>query len=158
MDVIGRAPSTVYAFRPRGVHPTPYFRTLISAELLRRMGFEEEAAQYRRDWLRIYGKPPAGAFPAALLKTFPRACALAVDSMCFRPYRALGAKSLSQVVHFQRKDQAMTEEAARRLAAGIDPGVVPARYLIGASRVAFDRRMARPGAVMDNFYKELVRR
>jgi hypothetical protein len=158
MDVVGRAPATVYAFNPRGVHPTPYLRTLISAEMLRRLGFEQESEQYRKAWLRIYGKPPAGVFPTAMLDTFSKACAMAVDSMCFKPYKMLGGKSLSQVVRFESKDQAMVEEAARRLAAGVDPGVVPARYLIGATRVALNRRMARPGAITANFYKELVRR
>src|ERR1700690_68045 len=158
MDVVGRAPATVYAFNPRGVHPTPYLRTMISTELLRRMGFEDEAERFRGAWLRIYGKPPEGAFPSAMLKSFPRACALAVDSMCYKPYRALGGKSLTQVIRFERKDQHMIEEAARRLAAGVDPGVISARYLIGATRVALDRRLARPGTITENFYKELVRR
>jgi hypothetical protein len=52
----------------------------------------------------------------------------------------------------------MVEEAARRMAAGVDPGIIPERYLIGASRVALNRRLARPGVIMQNFYKELVRR
>ena len=33
---------------PDKPHPTPYLRTLLSVELLRRMGFEAEAAAYRR--------------------------------------------------------------------------------------------------------------
>ena len=52
----------------------------------------------------------------------------------------------------------MIEEAAQRLAAGIDPGIVPERYLIGAARHALDKRLARPGVITENFYKELVRR
>jgi len=158
MDVVGRAPATVFAFNPRGVHPTPYLRTLISAELLRRMGFTEEAEQYRNAWTRVYPSPGAGSIPASILDSFPKACELAVDSMCYRPYRALGGKSLAQVIRFEKKDQSMIEEAAGRLAAGVDPGIVPARFLIGASRVALDRRLTRPGIITENFYKELVRR
>jgi len=52
----------------------------------------------------------------------------------------------------------MIEEAAGRLAAGVDPGVVPERFLIGAARFAFDRKLARPGTIAENFYKELARR
>ena len=52
----------------------------------------------------------------------------------------------------------MIEEAAARLAAGVDPGVVPARFLIGAARFALDHKLARPGAITENFYKELSRR
>jgi hypothetical protein len=62
------------------------------------------------------------------------------------------------VIRFERKEQQMIEEAARRMAAGIDPGIIPARFLIGATRVALDKRLARPGVVMRNFYQELTRR
>jgi hypothetical protein len=158
MDVIGRAPAAVFGFNPRGPHPTPYLRLLISAELLRRLGFEKEAEQYSRAWTRIYPNPRAGSIPKKVLATFPKACALAVDAMCFRPFRSLGNKSLSQVYRFDKKDQAMVEESARRMAAGVDPGIIPERFLIGAARVALDRRMARPGVITENFYKELVRR
>jgi hypothetical protein len=158
MDVVGRAPAMVFHFNPRGVHPSPYLRTLISVELLRRMGFTIEAEHYRRAWSRIYPSPRAGTIPRAMLESFPEACALAVDTMCYRPYKPLGNKSFAQVVHFQKKEQGMIEEAARRMAAGVDPGIIPERFLIGASRVALNRRLARPGAIMANFYKELVRR
>src|SRR5262249_22004319 len=140
MDVVGRGPETVMTFNPRGVHPTPYFRTLINLELLRRMGFPEEAEQYRRAWTRIYPNPAAGDIPRAMLETFPQANALAVDTMCFRPYPSLGNKSLAQVIRFQPKEQKMIEEAARRLSAGVDPGIIPERFLIGAARLALDRR------------------
>ena len=45
-------------------------------------------------------------------------------------------RSRAQVIRFQPKDQTMVEEAARRLAAGTDPGILPARFLIGAARFA----------------------
>lgn len=158
MDVIGREPAAVFSFMPGKPHPTPYLRLLISAEMLRRMGFEKEAEQYARAWKRIYPNPRAGNIPGKVIATFPRACALAVDAMCFQPFRSLGNKSLSQVYRFQKKDQAMVEESAKRMAAGVDPGIIPERYLIGAARVALNRRMARPGVITKNFYHELVRR
>jgi hypothetical protein len=158
MDVVGRAPDAVFAFNPRGVHPTPVLRPLISVEMLRRMGFTEEAEQYRAAWMRLYPNLRAGNIPAAILDTFPKACALAVDAMCYRPFKTLGDKSYAQVVRFGKKDVQIIEEAARRVSAGVDPGIIPARYLIGATRVALDRRMARPGTITENFYKELVRR
>jgi hypothetical protein len=158
MDVIGRAPESTFAFNTRGPHPTPYLRLLISAEMLRRMGFEKEAEQYTRAWTRIYPNPRAGTIPKRVVTTFPKACRLAVDTMCFRPYRSLGNKALAQVIRFGKKDQTMIEEAARRLAAGTDPGIIPERYLIGAARHALDKRLARPGVITTNFYKELVRR
>ena len=158
MDVIGRAPASTFGFRRRGPHPTPYLRLLISAEMLRRMGFEKEAQQYASAWSRIYPNPRAGTIPKRVLATFPKACRLAVDTMCFKPYRSLGNKGLAEVIRFGKKDQKMIEEAAQRLAAGNDPGIIPERYLIGAARHALDKRLARPGAITENFYRELVRR
>src|ERR1700728_2727657 len=158
MDVIGRAPAAVFGFNPRGPHPTPYLRLLISSEMLRRMGFETEAKQYARAWTGIYSTPRAGSIPKKVLATFPKACAVAVDAMCFQPYPSLGDRSLSQVIRFEKKDKAMIEESAKRIAAGVDPGIIPERFLIGAARIAVDRRLARRGVITENFYSELVRR
>jgi hypothetical protein len=157
MDILARGPETVTHFNPRGPHPTPYFRMLINTELARRMGFESEAEQYRRLWTRIYPNPSAtGSLPGALLRSFREACPIAVDAMCFQPYRSLGNKSLAQVLNFGSKEQQMIEEASRRLAAGIDPGIIPERFLVGAVRLALDRRMARPEVLTRNFYKALA--
>jgi hypothetical protein len=158
MDVVGRSPESVLSFDPLGVHPTPYFRPFISIELLRRLGFTAEAEAYRRLWMRMYPDPHAGSLPPGMLATFREACALVVDTICFRPYAELGRKSLAAVVPFGAKEQAMIEEAAGRLATGGDPGIIPVRFLIGAARTAFDRRLARPEVVKTNFYKELTRR
>jgi hypothetical protein len=156
-DVIARAPGTVLTYDPGGVHPTPYLRAFISIELLRRMGFEEEAQAYRRLWTRLYPNARAGTIPRPLLDTFPEANAIVVDAVCYRPFAALGGKRLSEVLPFQRKEQQMIEETAGRLAAGTDPGIIPGRFLIGASRVALDRRLARPGVITRNFYTALAR-
>ena len=158
MDVVGRAPSTVLAYNPRGPHPTPYLRTFISLELLRRMGFADDAERYRRLWTRMYPDPRAGTLPPALLDTFQEANALVIDTVCFRPYPSLGNRSLAQVICFRPKEQQMVEEAGRRLAAGVDPGIVPERFMIGAARFALDHRLTRPGTITTNFYRELARR
>ena len=57
MDVVARAPEVVFAYSERAPHPMPYLRTLINVELLRRMGFVEEAERYRRAWTSIYPRP-----------------------------------------------------------------------------------------------------
>jgi len=156
MDVIGRGSATVVAFSPRGVHPTPYLRMLNSVELLRRMGFAKEAEQYRGAWKRIYPSAATGSIPQVMLKTFPEACAVAVDTMCYQPYPSLGNKGLAQVMQFGKKEQTMVEEAARRLSAGVDPGIIPERFVIGAARFALEHRLARPGVITTNFYKTLA--
>jgi len=157
MDILARGPETVTHFNPRGPHPTPYFRMLINCELARRMGFQSEAEQYRKLWTRIYPNPSAtGSIPEALLRSFREACPLAVDAMCYQPYPSLGNKSLAQVLNFGGKEQQMIEEAARRLAAGVDPGIIPERFLIGAVRLGLDRNLARPEVLTKNFYKALA--
>jgi hypothetical protein len=155
MDVVGRGARTVVTFMPGGVHPTPYLRMLITVELLRRMGFNQDAERYGAAWKRIY--PHAkGNIPSDVLRTFPKACALAVDAMCYQPYKSLGNKSLAETISFGKKEQTMIEEAAQRLSSGTDPGIIPERFTIGAARYALRRRLARPGVITTNFYKALA--
>jgi hypothetical protein len=158
LDVIGRAPETVLGYAPRAPHPTPYLRAFLSFELLRRLGFAAAAERYTRVWTRMYPDPRAGSLPPAVVATAPRAVALVVDEICFRPYPSLGNKSLAQVQQFGLKEQQMIEEAAGRLAAGTDPGVLPERFLIGAVRHALDCKLAGPEALTRRFYRELARR
>jgi hypothetical protein len=158
LDVIGRSPESTLHFNALGVHPTPYLRGLLSIELLRRMGFPAEATQYHRAWQALYPDPRAGSLPSIVLKDFPEVIARVVDAICFRSYAELGNKTLAQVIPFGPKEQAMIEEAAGRFAANVDPGIIPARFLIGAARVALERKLARPGVITENFYKELARR
>jgi hypothetical protein len=158
MDVIGRSPMSVTTFSPGRPHPTPYFRTFISTELLRRLGFRADARLYEDIWRRIYPATRGGTIPTDMARTFPAAHRTVVDAICFTPFPSLGGKTLAQVLRFEDKEQQMIEEAARRLAQGNDPGVIPERFLIGAARFALDRRLAAPDAITTNFYRELSRR
>ena len=158
MDVVGRAPRVTLFFSPDGVHPTPYLRVFLSVELMRRMGFKEEAKKYSRAWQALYPNAAAGNFPPKILRTARKAIAMVVDTICFKPFKELGDRSLAQVCRFEQKEQRMIEEAARRLAQGTDPGIVPARFLIGAARFALDNRLDGAEAIKTKFYDELVRR
>ncbi len=158
LDVVARSPRATQAFNPAGVHPTPYLRVFINLELLRRMGFPTEAEAFHRLWTRLYPSPRGSTIPRSILDTFPVANRLVVDTICFQPYRQLGDKSLVQVIHFSPDYQKMTEEAAQRIAAGTDPGIIPARFLVGATRYALDHRLAPPGRITQNFYQALSKR
>jgi hypothetical protein len=157
-DVIGRSPRSVLTYNPRGPHPTPWFRAYLSTELLRRMGFPEEAERYESLWTKIYPDPRAGTLPRRLVDTFDTAHRAVVDALCFQPFAELGNRTLAETIKFGVNEQQMTLEAAERLAAGTDPGILPARFLIGAARSALDRGLARPGVITKNFYTELARR
>jgi hypothetical protein len=158
MDVVGKSAASTLNFDPAGVHPTSYLRVFINLELLRRMGFIKEAETFHRMWTRLYPNPNAGTIPEEMLKTFPLASRLVVDTMAFTPYEQLGGKTLAQAVMFEAKDQGMVEQAGRRLAASRDPGIVPAMFLIGAARWALDHALARPEVIANNFYRALIRR
>jgi hypothetical protein len=158
MDVVGRSPGTVLGWSPRGAHPTPYIRPLISIELLRRMGFPDRARRYETLWSRLYPDPRRGGIPAPMLGTLPKAVPAVVDAICYSKFPELGGKGLAEVIRFEAKEEQMMQEAARRLAAGTDPGIIPARFLIGASRIALDLKLARPGQISTAFYRELARR
>lgn len=155
MDVIGRAPNQVLAFSPHGVHPTPYLRTFLSTHLLDRMGFGEIAREYERLWRRLYPSTAGSTLPGPMLERRDVAARAVVDAVCWTRFASLGGKSLREVITFEPRQQAMIEEAAGRLARGVDPGVVPERFLIGAARIAVDRRLAPPDRVMRNFYAAL---
>lgn len=158
MGVVARSPRATLGFNSAGVHPTPYLRVLINLELLRRMGFPAEAEAFDRLWRRLYPRPEAGNLPPAMLATFPRANRLVVDTICFQPYPQLGGKRLADVVRFRPAHQAMVAEAAGRIAKGVDPGIIPARFLVGAARWALARQLAPPEKITADFYKALVAR
>ncbi|MER3477754.1 MAG: hypothetical protein C4287_16275, partial [Leptolyngbya sp. ERB_1_2] len=157
MDIASRSPRATLHFHPGAVHPTPYLRVFLSTELLKRMGFPKAAERYSRIWQRIYPDSRAGTIPVEFLEAFGKAHRLVVDTICFTPYAALGGKTLAEVTGFKPQHQRMIQEAGERLATGNDPGIVPERFLIGASRWALDHRLAPPDVLTENFYKALAR-
>lgn len=157
IGVVARSPRVALGFNPEAVHPTPYLRVLINLELLRRMGFSEEAEDYRRLWQRLYPNA-ARELPRAIIETFPHANSLVVDTICFQPYEQLGQRGLAEVVRFEPAHQEMVAEAAGRLAAGTDPGIIPARFLVGGVRWALSKQLAPPGDLSRRFYEELRKR
>ncbi len=157
LDILARSPTSVSTWNPRGVHPTPVLRPWLSFELLSRCGFAREAQRFRGVWDRAYGGLDA-RLPGSVQRSAPAAVAQVVDAMCFTRFPSLGDRRLADVVSFRPKEQAMVEEAGGRLARGIDPGVVPERFLIGATRVALERRLATPEVIATHFYRELGQR
>ena len=158
LDVVAGSTASTLGYSPAGVHPTPYLRTFISLELVRRMGFPAEAQAYRKMWQRLYPSPEQSRIPRPMLASFGKAAPLVVDTICYQPYEQLGGKNLAQVAGFKPGHQQMIQEAAGRLSAGDDPGILPARYLVGATRWAIDRRLAPPERIVRNFYQALAER
>jgi hypothetical protein len=122
------------------------------------MGFTAEAEAFAALWQRLYPVLSLATLPPPLIESFPRAAAEVVDTICYQPYPQLGGKSLAAVISFSPIHHAMTSEAAQRLAVGLDPGIVPARFLVGAARRAVDLSLAPPEKISSHFYAALVRR
>jgi hypothetical protein len=158
MDIAARSPASTFYFHPLAPHPVPYLRVFISIELLKRMGFSRSAEYYRRIWQMLYPNFHADNLPAELLTTFNQAKELVVEAICFTPFAELGGRTLAQVTGFQTKHQQIIAEAGQRLATGNDPGIIPERFFIGASRWALDKRLAQPEMITQNFYRALARR
>jgi hypothetical protein len=158
MDVVARGRRSTTAFNPAGVHPTPYLRVPISLELLRRLGLPTLARDLGQVWRRLYPGVGPSEIPEPLLRTFPRAVRLVVDTMVFRPLPGLGGRPLADLLRFGPEQVALVRVAGERLAGGEDPGTVPLRFMVGAARFALDRRLAPPQTLSDNFYRTLGRR
>jgi hypothetical protein len=158
MDVVGRTPASTIRFSQGSVHPTPYLRVFINLILLRRLGFDQMAADLTRVWQRLYPRVTSNDIPQRFMQTFYPAAEMVVDTMVFQPYRQFANKCLAQVVKFGPPQMAMIEMAGRRLAAGQDPGTVPLRFAISIARFALDNQLATPQTITDNFYRILGRR
>lgn len=157
IDILSRSPRSVSQWNPRAAHPLPLLRPYLSTELLRRMGFPEQA----RDFDQVWGSVYAGLrhhIPDTFRRHFGETHRIVVDALCYSPQQALGGRSLSQVQAFGPVQQEMVEQCGRRLGKGTDPGVIPERFLIGAARHALDHKLARPDVVAGAFYTELARR
>ena len=157
IGVLAREPERVVRYHSANVHPPGLLRVPISVRLVARLGFRKEARMLTSLWQSLYPSHHLRSLPKGLVSQFRLASDSALSALIYTSYPQLGSKRLVDVVPFGRKEQTITEEAAGRLAAGIDPGIVPERLLIGAARSAIERRLAPPGRIATNFYEALER-
>lgn len=158
-DFLAYPASRVLSFRALSVHPTPYLRMFIQAEMLRRMGFAAEARRIAGVWNQLYTRfVPRGRLPHLLVSTAPRLAAHVVDEIAYKPRRGLAQVTLADVVPFSADDQRRIEQAAAAIARGVLPADLPPRFAVSASRYAFDRRLAAPTAIAHTVLHGLARR
>ena len=155
LDVVGKSSDRIAKFNRTGVHPTSFLRPLINTALLKRIGFQAEALNFERGWRALYPRDVIRVLPAMLWTTFDKAARGTVEAICFQPHPAYGDKALVDVTRFRRQDLAVVREAADRLAAGDDPGIIPERFLICAARDALLRKVAPPARISTHFYNAL---
>ncbi len=158
-DFLAYPASRVLTFRPLGVHPVPYLRMFIQAEMLRRMGFESAARRIQRIWSALYdGAVPRGRVPANLIATARQVIPHVIDEVAYQPRRGLAQRALVDVVPFSGADERTIQQAAPMIARGVLPATLPARFAVSASRYALEGRMATPGAISKTVLQGLARR
>jgi hypothetical protein len=158
-DFLAYPAARVLSFRPLSVHPTPYVRMFIQAEMLRRMGFGSDARRIQRIWGTLYAAHvPRGRVPAPLIATASRIIPHVVDEIAYQPRRNLGQRALVDVVPFAAADERIIQRAAPSIARGVLPPDLPPRFAVSASRYAFERRMASAGVISRTVLTGLARR
>src|SRR5262249_20563685 len=121
-DFLAYPATRVLTFRPLGVHPTPYIRVFIQAEMLRRLVFAREARRIARVWAWLYARQLGrGRIPWILLTTANRIIPHVVDEVAYQPRRGLAQRALVDVVPFNGRDEQEIRSAAPTIAAGVLP-------------------------------------
>lgn len=157
-DFLAYPASRVLSFRPLGVHPTPYLRIFILAEMLSRMGFADDARVLRDVWQDMYGRHLGTArVPQLLLATAQRLIPHVVDEVAFQPRRGLAQRALADIIPFGPNEEHRIHRGALALAQGQIPKDLPPRFVVSASRVAFEQRLAAPAAIAKTVVGHLTR-
>lgn len=137
MEFLSHPGARALTYRPGGAHPTGWVRTLILTAMLRRMGFEEEAAKAEKVWRGLYDPGRGHRLPPVLLAAVPRVVPAVVDEIAYQPRRGIGQHALADAIPFTRADEARIRRGGIALAAGRLPELPP-RYLVSASRFALE--------------------
>ncbi|WP_205625090.1 hypothetical protein [Geminicoccus roseus] len=128
----------VMTYRPGGAHPVGYLRIFIMAEMLRRLGFVEDADMVSTVWRRLYDPERGHRIPPVLMETQARAIPAVVDEIAFQPRRALAQQALSSVIRFRPEDQAAIRRGAFDLKTGHPPQALPPRHVVSACLYALE--------------------
>jgi hypothetical protein len=132
-------------FRPGGVHPTGFLRVLILAEMLRRMGFIQEAGRLQRVWQHLYNPDHLARMPPRLVSSANSLLPKIVDEIAFQTRRNLAHRALVDVIRFRREDEEAIQASMQRLVEGRQPDpALPPRHLVSAAAYALQSGRIRP--------------
>ena len=134
-EFLAHPPAKVTIFKDGAVHPVGYIRTLILAEMLRRMEFPREARRLEGLWKALYASAAMRRVPQDLRASAKVAVPLMVDEIAYQPRRMLAQRGLVDIIRFSTSDQARIEKGGKAFKAGRVPNLPP-RWLIGAARLA----------------------
>jgi hypothetical protein len=135
----------VMTYRAKGAHPTGYFRVLLLAEMLRRMGFKKDAGELGNIWHSLYRVQPTDRLPPQLVATAPKMARAVVDEIAFQTRRNLAQHALADVIPFGQDDEAAIKDGTRQLIGnGPVPADLPPRFLVSAVAYALSREGVNP--------------
>jgi len=154
MDFLAHPAPKTMTYKAGGAHPTGYLRVFILAEMLRRMGFEGEAAKVRKVWTDLYSTARGHRIPGRLLDRSGKTIPHVVDEVAFQTRRNLAQRALADVIRFDREDEKTIRQAARWLMRGTVPDNLPPRFLVSASHYAVTQG-ASPRQLSDRVIKHL---
>jgi hypothetical protein len=118
------------------------------AEMLRRIGFAENAARLSRVWRTLYDPARGHRLPAALVGNPERIIAQVVDEIAFQTRRNLAHRALVDVIPFSAADQQAIAAGARLLMRGQGERVqLPPRFLVSAAAYALASGKIAPQAL-----------
>jgi hypothetical protein len=138
MEFLAHPGARALTYRPGGAHPTGWFRVLLLAEMVRRMGFPEDGRKIERIWRDLYDPSRGHRLPAALLSATPKVVPAIVDEIAYQPRRNLAQLALADAIPFSREDESRIRRAGVSIAAGRLPNDLPPRFYVTASRVALN--------------------
>lgn len=138
-DFLAHPHPRVMTYRPGGAHPTGFVRVSILAEMLRRMGFGDDAARLDRVWRHLYRPARGHRLPARLLETAGRTVPHVVDEIAFQPRRNLAQRALADIIRFSADDERAIKRGGEQLVRGMVPLELPPRFMLSASRHAIAR-------------------
>ncbi len=138
LDFLAHPSPKTMTYKPGGAHPTGYLRAIILAEMLRRMGCDEDAARIRSVWRGLYKPAQGHRMPRVLLSSADSIVPRVVDEIAYQTRRALAGRALADVIPFSMEDERAIKRGARVLASGRVPSGLPPRHLVSASHYALD--------------------
>lgn len=156
MEFLAHPGARALTYRPGGAHPTGWVRVLMLTEMLRRMGFAEEARRAEQVWRQLYNPARGHRLPPILLAATSRAVPAMIDEIAYQPRRALGQHALADAIPFTRADEARIRSGGIAIAAGRVPDLPP-RFFVSASRFALESG-ADPQAISTLVFGHLARR
>ncbi len=147
------APRTL-TFRPGSAHPTAYLRIHILAEMLRRLGFGNDATRLKTIWEQLYNPQRFHRLPVRLLSTSEQLIPHVVDEIAFQTRRNLAQRALVDIIPFTRENERSIRLGARQLAQGLRPDLHP-RWLVSAASYALAEGRITPSQLSECVIRQL---